>query len=228
LTNSRIHAYNHSSGQFGESNIMLVIKRYPNRKLYDTETKGYITLEQIAGLIRDGQDIQVIDNVTGEDLTAVVLTQIILEQEKKQAGFVPSGILAGLVQSGGRTLSSLRQSLTNPHDLIHQIDTEIDQRIQRLIDQGELAEEEARRWREKLLTQWSGEVSQPSPVDQGTFTRLLTELGAPSREDLRQLSQQLEALAAEIESLQANPFKSAEPNQSKETGNLSHQEASNE
>ncbi len=132
---------------------MLVIKRYPNRKLYDTEAKSYITLEQIAGLIRDGQEIQVIDNVTGEDLTAVVLTQIILEQEKKQAGFVPSTILAGLVQSGGRTLSSLRQSFINPHDLIHQIDTEIDQRIQSLISRGELAEEEARRWREKLLAQ---------------------------------------------------------------------------
>jgi polyhydroxyalkanoate synthesis repressor PhaR len=213
---------------YDENKTMLVIKRYPNRKLYDTEAKGYITLEQIAGLIRDGQEIQVIDNVNGEDLTAVVLTQIILEQEKKQAGFVPSGILAGLVQSGGRTLSSLRQSLINPTDLIHQVDTEIDQRIQRLINRGELAEEEARRWREKLLTQWQGATSQPLTIDQGMFAQLLAELGAPNREDLHQLAQQLDALAVEIENLQAIPSQSVDPDQSAETGNFSPPEASNE
>jgi len=207
---------------------MLVIKRYPNRKLYDTEAKGYITLEQIAGLIRDGQEIQVIDNVTGEDLTAVVLTQIILEQEKKQAGFVPSTILAGLVQSGGRTLSSLRQSFINPHDLIHQIDTEIDQRIQSLINRGELAEEEARHWRDKLLAQQPKNSNQSPSLDQETLAQLLAEYGAPSKADLHHLAQQLEALTAEIEDLQTNPDLPTDSKQFTETGNFSHQEASNE
>ena len=207
---------------------MLVIKRYPNRKLYDTEAKGYITLEQIAELIRGGQEIQVIDNVTGEDLTAVVLTQIILEQEKKQAGFVPSAILAGLVQSGGRTINSLRQSLTNPHDLIQQIDTEIDQRIQYLINRGELAEEEARRWREKLLTFSTGETNQSSPIDPDSLARLLKERGVPSRDEIHQLAQQLATLASQIEDLQANLTQSGEAGLSAETGNFSHQDASNE
>ena len=207
---------------------MLVIKRYPNRKLYDTEAKGYITLEQIAELIRGGQEIQVIDNVTGEDLTAVVLTQIILEQEKKQAGFVPSAILAGLVQSGGRTINSLRQSLTNPHDLIQQIDTEIDQRIQHLISRGELAEEEARRWREKLLSFKTGEANQSSPIDQDSLARLLKERGVPSRDEIHQLAQHLAVLASQIEDLQANLIRSEETGLSAETGNFSPQDASNE
>lgn len=207
---------------------MLVIKRYPNRKLYDTEAKSYITLEQIASLIRYGQEIQVIDNVTGEDLTAVVLTQIILEQEKKQAGFVPSTILAGLVQSGGRTLSSLRQSFINPHDLIHQIDTEIDKRIQSLINRGELAEEEARHWRDKLLAQQPENSNQSPSLDQETLAQLLAEYGAPSKADLHHLAQQLEALTAEIEHLQTNPDHPTDPEQFTETGNFSRQEASNE
>jgi polyhydroxyalkanoate synthesis repressor PhaR len=228
LTNPYIRAYNQVCGEIDGTNPMLVIKRYPNRKLYDTEAKGYITLEQLARLIREGQEIQVIDNVSGEDLTAVVLTQIILEQEKKQAGFVPSAILAGLVQSSGRTLNSLRKSLTTSQDLIHQIDTEIDQRIQGLINRGELAEEEARRWREKLLAQWPEDTSELHPLEQEMLSRLLTDQGAPSREDLRQIALQLDALAAEIESLQTFAVQPAEPNQSTKTGNFSHQEASNE
>ena len=68
---------------------MTMIKRYPNRKLYDTEAKQYITLSGIAELIRQGGDIQVSDYATGEDLTALTLSQIIFEQEKKQSGFLP-------------------------------------------------------------------------------------------------------------------------------------------
>jgi polyhydroxyalkanoate synthesis repressor PhaR len=57
---------------------MPLIKRYPNRKLYDTEAKSYITLEGVAALIRNGEDVQVIDHESGEDLTTLTLTQIIL------------------------------------------------------------------------------------------------------------------------------------------------------
>ena len=63
---------------------MIVIKRYPNRKLYNTEAKQYVTLDGIAQLIREREEIQILDHATGEDLTAVTLTQIIVEQEKKE------------------------------------------------------------------------------------------------------------------------------------------------
>ena len=79
---------------------MLLIKRYLNRKLYDTQARRYITLERIANLIRQGTDIQVIDHDSGEDLTAITLAQVIAEQEKKQSGSVPSSVLADLIASG--------------------------------------------------------------------------------------------------------------------------------
>ena len=104
---------------------MMIVKRYPNRKLYNTESKQYITLEGIAELIRAGDEVQILDHVTGEDLTAVTLTQIIFEQEKKQSGFLPRSVLTGLVQAGGETLGSLRRTLASPLDLFHQVDQEI-------------------------------------------------------------------------------------------------------
>ena len=70
---------------------MPVIKRYPNRKLYDTTAKQYVSLEGIADLVRQGAEVQVVDHATGEDLTTLTLTQIIVEQERLQSGFLPLG-----------------------------------------------------------------------------------------------------------------------------------------
>ena len=124
---------------------MAVIKRYPNRKLYDTEAKKYVTLDGIATLIRKGEEVQVIDHTTGEDLTALTLSQIIFEQEKKGGGFLPKSVLTSLVQAGGDTVNTLRRGLTAPLDLFRQVDDEIDQRLQSLISRGELAKEEGLR-----------------------------------------------------------------------------------
>src|SRR5688500_15435857 len=59
------------------------IKRYSNRKLYDTTDSRYVTLQQIAGLIRNGDEIRVIDKTTQQDLTAATMAQIIFEEEKR-------------------------------------------------------------------------------------------------------------------------------------------------
>ncbi len=66
-----------------------VIKRYANRKLYDMGDSSYVTLDEIARFIRDGEDLRVIANKTREDLTAVTLPQIVFEAEKKKHRVLP-------------------------------------------------------------------------------------------------------------------------------------------
>jgi len=78
-----------------------IIKRYANRKLYDTEHSRYVTLDQISEMIRAGDDVKIIDNKTKEDLTTVTLAQIIFEEEKKQRSFLPLGAMRNIIQSGG-------------------------------------------------------------------------------------------------------------------------------
>jgi polyhydroxyalkanoate synthesis repressor PhaR len=91
---------------------MATIKRYPNRKLYHLEAKQYVTLQQLAALIQAGQEVVVTDHETGEDLTNLTLTQIILEQEKRSnAGVVPRALLTGLIRTGGETLDQVRRVL---------------------------------------------------------------------------------------------------------------------
>jgi len=182
---------------------MPVIKRYPNRKLYDTQTKQYITLEGIAKLIRQGEEVQVIDHATGEDLTALTLSQIIFEQEKKRSGFLPKSVLEGLIQSGGHTLGVLRRTLASPLGLLHQIDEEITQRLQALVDQGELTEEEGGRLRNKLLAQGRRLDDRLWPSEQD-LERLLLERGVPTRDDLQQVIRQLEVLATKLDDIEQN------------------------
>ena len=79
-----------------------IIKRYANRKLYDTEHSRYVTLDQIHEMIRNGDDVKIVDNKTKEDLTTVTLAQIIFEEEKKQRSFLPLGAMRNIIQSGGQ------------------------------------------------------------------------------------------------------------------------------
>ena len=78
-----------------------IVKRYANRKLYDTERSCYVTLDDISLMIRSGEDVTVIDNKSGEDLTSVTLAQIIFETEKKKH-FMPLNLLRGLIQNSGQ------------------------------------------------------------------------------------------------------------------------------
>src|SRR5688572_18160624 len=77
-----------------------IIKRYANRKLYDTEHSRYVTLEQISEMIRAGDDVKIVDNKSKEDLTSVTLAQIIFEEEKKHS-FMPLATMRNIIQNGG-------------------------------------------------------------------------------------------------------------------------------
>ena len=84
-----------------------VVKRYANRKLYDTTTSRYVALDDISGLIRSGEEVEVTDNETGADLTAVTLAQIILEEERRHKDLRSLAVLRELVRSGGDAISNV-------------------------------------------------------------------------------------------------------------------------
>jgi len=77
-----------------------IIKRYENRKLYDTEDRRYISLEEIAELIRNGVEVQVIDNTNGEDITTQTLTQVIFEEGKKGRNPLSKDLLHSVIRLG--------------------------------------------------------------------------------------------------------------------------------
>lgn len=178
----------------------ILIKRYPNRKLYDTEAKRYITLDSIADLIRDGADVEVRDHETGEDLTGITLSQIIFESEKKNSGYLPSALLANLIRAGGETLDYVRRSVQASVGAVRTLESEIDSRIDALVKRGELAEEEAHRLRDELSRDRLGSLVDYNAID----TRIeaaLHRLNIPSRADVMRLQSQLQTLTAALDGL---------------------------
>jgi polyhydroxyalkanoate synthesis regulator phasin/uncharacterized ubiquitin-like protein YukD len=97
-----------------------LIKKYANRKLYDTRTSSYITLESIAGLVRDGHEIKVVDRETGQDLTQVTLSQIVLSEEKRGPERLTDG--GALHERGQALLDYVRKTLNVPTDLVNQME----------------------------------------------------------------------------------------------------------
>ena len=85
----------------------VVIKKYANRRLYNTARSCYVTLEDLAHMVREGQDFVVYDAKTGEDITRSVLTQIIFEEESKGQSLLPMGFLRELIRLYGDTLQSV-------------------------------------------------------------------------------------------------------------------------
>jgi polyhydroxyalkanoate synthesis repressor PhaR len=155
---------------------MPTIKRYPNRKLYDTEAKRYVTLEHITQMIHNGQDVQVVDHETGEDLTNLTLSQIIFEQEKKGSGLLPRALLTNLIRAGEGTFEQVRRTLMGGAT-------------------GEPAGKTAE----------SGENDEVSPLQKvdDLFQDVLKTLNVPTNRDLQRLQSQLDELNAKIAAMLA-------------------------
>lgn len=83
-------------------NSTVVIRKYENRRLYDTSSSRYVNLDAVAAMIRDGIEVEVVDAKTGEDLTRVVLTQIITEDAKGQPAGLPLELLRQLIMASDR------------------------------------------------------------------------------------------------------------------------------
>lgn len=176
--------------------LMATIKRYSNRKLYDTEAKRYITLEGIAERIRRGDEVHVIDHNTGEDLTALIQAQILFEQEKRTGGGLPKSLLSNLIQTGNSTLKNLQRALTSGFDWETHLHADIERRVNVLIAAGEWSEKEGRLRLQQLL------AVPPDKDNQGLDTvlqRWLHHNGVPTKRDIDALNRQLETLMRALE-----------------------------
>jgi polyhydroxyalkanoate synthesis repressor PhaR len=112
-----------------------IVKRYANRKLYDTEHSCYVTLEDISAMIKSGDEVQVVDNKSGEDLTSVTLAQIIFEAEKKK-NFMPIALLRDLIRDGGDVIGEFareqREKVETLRDRAEKLTRETTERADRL------------------------------------------------------------------------------------------------
>ena len=107
-----------------------IIKRYTNRKLYDTVESRYVTLDEIAEMVKAGVEVKIVDNRTKEDLTSVTLAQIVFEEEKKKSQ-MPLDVLREIIRRPGDTLSDFFKSEVSPR--VASIREEAESRLDKLL-----------------------------------------------------------------------------------------------
>ncbi len=143
---------------------MRTIKKYANRKLYDGEEKKYISMDRLAELIRSGEEVRVIDNSTGEDITVTVLSQLLGRQNAAKGSTLPAATLLEMLQRGSGTLVEYaRKSLTIGHSALNLAEDELDHLFKLVTGDRQLSESEGRRIKDDILAyagqfkQWAAE-----------------------------------------------------------------------
>jgi polyhydroxyalkanoate synthesis repressor PhaR len=170
--------------------MTVLIKRYANRKLYNTAISRYITLKGIAELIEQGEEVRVIDNETGEDITSIALSQILVDNERGGRA-MPHSLLSNLIQRSGDALySALKRSVDDASGGIG----EIQRNVRRAIHSRE---EDAKR----LRNVWSGARTELEELIQGAVERVFGALDLPRRSDIEVLNANLERVADALEGL---------------------------
>lgn len=181
---------------------MRTIKRYSNRKLYDTEEKRYITLDQIAELVQDDVDIRVIDNQNGEDLTTVTMSQILVEQEKKSSGSIPKSFLTDLIQRSSTSLVDyLKRTVTSLNDGTGNIlsDAAIDERVDHLVENGEILADEGNKLKADLKGRAQDYKTRLDDFIEKRVHDVLGRLNIASKADIDALNARLELLQTRLE-----------------------------
>lgn len=170
--------------------MAILIKRYANRKLYNTQTSRYITLKGIAELIEADHEVRVIDNETGEDITSIALSQILVDTERSNSS-VSEGLLSQLMERGSDAIyDAFRRGV---HDATEGIE-ELQQRVRKVVrapnDAGGISD-------------W---IAYANPdferIVQNAVERVFKVVDLPRRSDIDALNANLERVAAAIEGLE--------------------------
>ncbi len=181
---------------------MRLIKRYSNRKLYDTTEKRYLTLQHLSHLVSQGDQVRVVDNESGDDITSVILSKAISDKEAESGGFLSSELLSSLLQGGPQQiLDLLKRSWDQRKQLLSDLEAVYERNMKALVDRGQISHREALRLRDGLV---EGLRERWSALETGVERRLSAALDAmpiATRRDMDRLEARIEELAGRLSSV---------------------------
>jgi polyhydroxyalkanoate synthesis repressor PhaR len=179
------------------------IKKYANRKLYDTTDKQYISLDQLSELIKSGEEVLVIDNQTGEDITASIVSQLLARDKEDDESEVPSSVLIQLLRKGSGTFFDYAKKYTHLlQNAVTMAEDEIDRLVSRLVKDEALSEKEGGRLKKEItgyaenLKKWMGDN-----IDQ-RLKEVMKAAKLVSREQMEELNAKIDALQKKVDDLE--------------------------
>ncbi|MBX3561442.1 MAG: polyhydroxyalkanoate synthesis repressor PhaR [Sphingomonas sp.] len=171
---------------------IVIIKKYANRRLYDTESSAYITLERLAQMVRQKRDFKVVDAKSGEDITRSVLTQIIMDEEARGSEMLPVNFLRQLIGMYGDQMQGIvPQYLEASLDALQRNQSQLRDAMAGALAANPFAEL-ARRNMEMFTAAASGKAAPAAPR---------AEAGSDTKSELAELKAQLAALQTKLDKL---------------------------
>ncbi len=175
------------------------IKKYANRKLYDTTDKKYISMVRLSELIKLGEDIVIIDNETGEDLTASIVSSLIARTSGKTEKKVSSGVLIQLFRKGGnaitdyakRYVSVWQRSITMAED-------EIDSMVKSLIKNKEISKSEGSRLKNEIIGYTASLKNWISETIDNRLKEVLDAMNLATKDQVSSLSSRINVLEKKL------------------------------
>ena len=172
----------------------VLIKRYANRKLYNTRSSRYITLKGIAELIEQGSEVRVVDNESGEDITSVTLSQTLVDTERNQRS-VPGPILSDLIQRSGDALyAALKRGVGDASGSIEDLQRGVRRFLDEKLEDARGVQDVGREW--VALA-----VPDLEKVLQSALERALDALDLPRRSDVDRLHRKVDEMLERLEAL---------------------------
>jgi polyhydroxyalkanoate synthesis repressor PhaR len=191
------------------------IKKYVNRKMYDTTDKKYVSMDQVARLIKSGEEVSIVDNKTGEDLTAAIVSRLIGQEKKERGSVVSPRIMMQLLRKGGDTLTDYAKKYTSLwQNALTMAEDEVDKLVGALVSSKELSRAEGSRLKQEItgytdsLKSWIGDR-----VDR-RINEALAAMNLASRDQVEALTDKLDKLSNEVARLK----KSSAPAKTKRAG----------
>lgn len=176
------------------------IKRYANRKLYDTKGSHYVGLQDILRFVRDGEDIEVVDSRTGEDLTSVTLAQAMAEEEKSEGSRLPLDVLKELIKRGSDSLDEMRRvSRLAGKGAVQLAEESASKYYEKLVDRGEISEDEARGYLRQLSRSVTDRRRSLENRVDDRMKAYVKAMGLPSHSDFDKISKKVDSIIEKLD-----------------------------
>ena len=181
-----------------------IIKRYVNRRLYDTEQKKQITQQDLAKLIKDDVEVQIIDNKTGEDITATMLVQIVrLESKGWKDAVASTKVLANMVKKGGGAMADvLRKGLLAGIGIFSLSKERAEELVDELVKSGEVSKEEKAKVVKDLVDKAEIRSKELAKKIDTQVKKTVTKMKTSRDKEIKTLQTKIDQLTAQVEDLQ--------------------------
>lgn len=182
------------------------IKKYANRKLYDTTDKAYITMARLSELISSGNDVEIIDNKTGEDLTASIVSQLIARNAGDKGRSVSSGILIQLFRKGSSALAEYSKKYVSVwHSAFTMAEDEVDAVVKRLVQNRELTRSEGSRLKQEVAGVTASLKTWIAETIERRLTDMLNAMNLATKDQVAGLTARIQQLEHRLDRYENGP-----------------------